>query len=109
VRRTKKSSGLAKVLTATAAVAVISSGAVTAYATQGFEWIEIDNDGQRISISQLMTNEAYRQRIIEAFNSANVSIVAGMYGDDASHEISLQANADDIFALLPDIIDPYSL
>jgi len=71
MRQTKKSaySGRIKVLTLSVALAAIASGNVVAYASQGYGAIRIGTDGQIIRISDLQ-HQAYRERVINAFNGA---------------------------------------
>jgi len=83
MRQPKKSaySGRIKVLTLSVALAAIASGNVVAYASQGYSAIRIGTDGQIIRISDLQ-HQAYRQRVIDAFNGAQRLYFLGDVGID---------------------------
>jgi hypothetical protein len=62
---------MVKVLTTAAAIAAITSGSITVYASQGYDYIRIGGPGgTEIRIEALADNQAYRQSIIAAFNTA---------------------------------------
>jgi hypothetical protein len=67
--KTSTYSGQIKVLAVSVALAAIASGNVVAYASQGYSAIRIGTHGQIIRISDLQ-HQAYRQRVIDAFNGA---------------------------------------
>ena len=97
MRQAKKSthSGRIKVLTLSVALATIASGNVVAYASQGYSAIRIGTDGQIIRISDLQ-HQAYRERIINAFNGAQrlyFNRVEGFDNDDGWVEFSASGNA----------------
>lgn len=107
MRRQQKKNGLIKKLTLAAAVAAMTTGTFTSYAAMGFEWIEIgmEDNVRRIPISRL-SDQNYRNQIIQAFNQAQLPIyLADESG--AVFEISRTASAEGIFTNIEDL-DPDS-
>lgn len=104
-RRTKKGSGLVKVLTA-AAAAAITTGTINVYASQNFQYISVDNEV--IRIDALANNEAFRQRVIDQFNAANPVFVSTDHGPNSEWmDMSQQSRPDAMVnAPLPDMILP---
>jgi len=97
VRRQSKRNGTLKILTAAAVVAAMSAGTLTAFADTSEKQrilVHMDNGKvQEVCVSELATNDAYRDAIINAFNVANQIIIEEENGSWT--EFSANANVDD--------------
>ena len=111
MRRKIKGMGLAKTLTAAAVVAAISTGAVSVYASQNIEWLEIGNDDNRIRIrvSDLLDSPEYRQRIIDIFHAGDELLFGGVGEDTFLYEMSMLSTNDNILTPIHELADdsPY--
>ena len=76
MRRNKAKHDAVKVLTTAAAIAAITTGSVSAYASNfdGYNWIRVG--GQQISIAALEDNPEFRERVIESFLNAETATVS---------------------------------
>jgi len=111
MRRNKKSSGLVKVLTATAAFAIVSSGTVSALAAEGYKKIMIgDGEGApQYSIEEIANSDLYRQNIINTFMAGGKMYYVEDETDPNAvwKEFSESATADGIFTTAIDSDIPY--
>jgi hypothetical protein len=95
-RQSNKRNGALKILTAAAVVAAMSAGSLTAFAdtvTNPRILVDMGNGSvKEILVSELATNDAYRDAVINAFNASNTMLVEQV--DGTWNEISEHASVD---------------